>query len=66
MSKIARWTKENKIKRRDAIGDYIACPICLKPDGLHTWEGERALICQYCGAKYQKKQKYIKSRDKEK
>ena len=66
MGKIEQWKLEKKVERQHIIGSYIACPICLKPDGLRTWEGERALICQHCGAKYKKMQKYIKSRDKDK
>lgn len=60
MGKIERWSFENKKSREQCIGDYIPCPICLKPDGLSVWEGERALVCQHCGAKYQKKQFYRK------
>jgi len=64
MGKIERWTEEHKIKRYNTIGNYIPCPICLKPDGLNTWEGERSLECKHCGAKYKKMQRYIKNRIK--
>jgi Zn ribbon nucleic-acid-binding protein len=60
MGKIERWSFEQKAKRRDEIGDYIPCPICKKLDGLSTWEGERYMVCQHCGAKFQKKQFYRK------
>lgn len=66
MGKINRWTNENKQIRSNAIGAYIPCPYCLRKDGLSTWEGERYLKCQYCGANYQKKQRYIKNRIKPK
>ncbi|KKL94856.1 hypothetical protein LCGC14_1860460 [marine sediment metagenome] len=64
MGKIERWTYVQKAKRMEAIGGHIPCPVCLKPDGLSTWEGERNLKCQYCGARYDKKQRYIKNRVK--
>jgi len=63
MGKIERWTLEKKSARREVIGSYIPCPICLKSDGLNTWEGERNLMCQNCGARYKKMQRYIKNRD---
>jgi len=63
LGKIERWTTDKKVERRDMIGAYIPCPICRKPDGLSTWEGERYMVCQHCGAKYQKKQKYIRNRE---
>jgi len=65
MGFIKRWSNEKKIARQNIIGAYIPCPICGRKDGLSTWEGERYLKCQHCGANYQKKQLYVKSRDKE-
>lgn len=58
MGRIERWSYEKKAERRSVIGDYIPCPICKKLDGLSTWEGERYMVCQHCGAKFQKKQFY--------
>ena len=63
MGRINRWTFESKLARKQLIGNHIPCPICQKLDGLSTWEGERYLKCQCCGANYQKKQRYIKKRD---
>ena len=65
MGKITRLTTARKVARRELIGNYIPCPICKKLDGLSTWEAERYMVCQHCGAKYQKKQKYIRNRDKD-
>lgn len=58
MGFVKRWTHDKKIERSNKIGNYIPCPICTRMDGLSTYEGERYLRCQYCGANYQKKQKY--------
>lgn len=63
MGFIKRLSNKIKQMRQDIIGAFIPCPICKKLDGLSTWEGERYLKCQYCGATYQKKQKFIKNRD---
>lgn len=63
MGFIKRLSTEKKVERKNIIGEYIPCPICKKLDGLSTWEGERYLKCQYCGANYQKKQKYVRNRD---
>lgn len=60
MGRINRWSFEQKSARRIKIGEYMPCPICQKKDGLSIWEGERYLLCRFCGAQYQKKQKYIK------
>jgi transposase-like protein len=60
---IKRWSNDQKQARVKLIGSHIPCPICMSPNGLSVWEGERYLICQYCGAKYQKKQKYVRKRD---
>lgn len=64
MGKIERWTNEKKIERKNKIGSYIPCPICLKINGLSIWEGERFLKCQFCGADYKKKQFYNKNKMK--
>ncbi len=63
MGFIKRWSKEKKIERQNIIGAYIKCPMCLRKDGLSTWEGERYLKCQHCGTNYQKKQKFVPNRD---
>ncbi len=60
MARIKRWEFKDKVARSKLIGDYIPCPICKKKDGLSTWEGERNMTCRFCGAFYQKKQRYIK------
>ena len=64
MGRINRWSYEQKVDRENKIGRFIPCPICRKNDGLATWEGERFLKCQHCGANYQKKQLYVRKRDK--
>ena len=64
MGKIARWSKEKQQQRREIIGDHIPCPICFKQK-LSVIEGERRLVCTGCGARYDKKQRYIKNRMKE-
>lgn len=66
MGKIERWAHDKKLERKAKIGSHIPCPICLKIDGLSTFEGERHLKCQFCGSTYQKKQRYIKNRMNEK
>lgn len=63
MGFIKRLSIEKKVERKNIIGNHIPCPICKKLDGLNTWEAERYLLCQYCGARYQKKQKYVRKRD---
>jgi Zn ribbon nucleic-acid-binding protein len=62
MGRIEQWSYEQKVARKQKIGDYIPCPICRKLDGLSTWEGERYMRCQHCGADYKKKQFYRKKK----
>lgn len=62
MGFIKRWNNDKKLARRIKIGEFIPCPICTKV-GLATWEGERYMRCKFCGANYQKKQKYVRKRD---